>query len=75
MIVYDTSQCKRFSNINITKKLAKENTVFNLTVYFNLSQRLVFSLKHTKTLKIKNSIESIQYLTFFSFFLIDVRNN
>ena len=37
---------KRFSNLNITKKIAKENAVFKLIVYCVQVKALVFSLKH-----------------------------
>lgn len=42
-----TSQFKRFSNFNITKKLTKENTV-NFIVYITQKKEFVFSLKHKK---------------------------
>ena len=42
------SQFERFSNLYITKKLAKENSVLNFTLYFIQVKALAFSLKHIK---------------------------
>ena len=44
---YQTSQLKRFSNLDITKKRwqKKKNTVLNSIVYFTQMKAIVFSLK------------------------------
>ena len=47
-VVYNTSQFRGFSNLNITNNLAKENTVFYFIVYFIHVKTLIFSLQHTQ---------------------------
>ena len=47
--VYRTSLLKRFSDINITKKLAKENVVFKLTVYCVQVKTLAFLFETNKS--------------------------
>ena len=44
---YQTSQLKRFSNLDITKKRwqKKKNTVLNSIVYFTQMKAIIFSLK------------------------------
>ena len=45
-VVYQTSQFKRLSYLDITNKLAKQNTVFNFAVCSTKVKALIFSLKH-----------------------------
>ena len=45
------SQFKKFSDLNITKQLAKQNAFFNLLFYFIQVATLVFSPKHKNKLK------------------------
>ena len=55
--------------IFITKKFAKENSVFNFTVKLTKVKVFVFSLKHTKAIHekwLKKLIKIIQYLTCFT---------
>ena len=55
-------QFKKFFNLDITKKLVKENTDLNFIVYFTQVRALLFSLKHKSELQIvENSVKLIQY--------------
>ena len=45
-VVYNTSQFRGFSHLNITNNLAKENIVFYFIVYFIHVKTLIFSLQH-----------------------------
>ena len=47
--VYRTSLLKKFSDINITKKLAKESVVFKLTVYCVQVKTLTFFFETNKS--------------------------
>lgn len=65
--------CVVFANLSIEKKLIKENTAFNFTVYLTQVKTLVFFFEtHKKKLQqmVKNSVKIIQYLAFFSVFTI-----
>lgn len=46
--VYCMSKFKRFSNFKITKRLLKQNIVFNFTAYFIQKKAPIFSLNYTK---------------------------
>ena len=45
-VPYQMSQFKRFSNLDIAKKLASDNNFLNLIVYFTQVKVLMFSWKH-----------------------------
>ena len=49
--VYCNSQFKRFSDLNITKKIAKKNPVFNIFIYFIHDSAPIFSIKHKNRLQ------------------------
>ena len=64
---YLPSQFRRFSNLEIANRLARENTFLDFN-YFTQLKELGFSLKRIKNKleMVENSIEIIQCLTFLS---------
>lgn len=66
--VFHISRWKRFHNLDIIKKLGKENTAFNFIVHFISVKSLVSALKQIKNKlpMVENSIKIIHYLNFFS---------
>ena len=47
--VSSMSQLKRFSDLDITKQLAKDNTAFNFIAYPNWAKAIIFCLIQTRT--------------------------
>lgn len=47
-VVYQTSQFKRLSYLDITINLAKQNTILIFTICRTKKKALIFSLKHTQ---------------------------
>lgn len=67
-VVFRTYQCKRFPNLDDTKKLTKENSAVKFIVYLTQMKVLIFTWNIEKWAAnmVENSGKIIQHLLFFS---------